>query len=202
MNLLVGLTGGIGSGKTTVAQVFRTLGVPVFEADAEGHRLLNEDQEVIHAVVERFGQAVLRDGTIDRAALAAIVFKDASALSDLNGIIHPAVRAGFRRWAAAQEAPYVVMEAAVMAENGGHKAVDQVVVVTAPEELRIRRVMARDGVEEAQVKARMANQVNEADRLAIAQHIIQNDDVQLVIPQVLAIHEALLNTADQWKSKS
>ena len=191
----VGLTGGIGSGKTTVARVFRTLGIPVFEADAEGRRIMQEDAAVIKAVTERFGTSVVRNGAIDRATLASIVFKDPSALKDLNAIIHPAVRTGFLRWAAEQNAPYVIMEAAVMAENGGHRTMDQVIVVTAPAELRIQRVMARDGVGRDAVDARMANQVGDAERLKLADHVIHNDDLQLVIPQVLAVHQALLTFA-------
>lgn len=191
----VGLTGGIGSGKTTVARVFRTLGIPVFEADAEGRRIMQEDAAVIKAVTERFGTSVVRNGAIDRATLASIVFKDPSALKDLNAIIHPAVRTGFLRWAAEQNAPYVIMEAAVMAENGGHRTMDQVIVVTAPAELRIQRVMARDGVGLDAVDARMANQVGDAERLKLADHVIHNDDQQLVIPQVLSVHQALLTFA-------
>ncbi len=191
----VGLTGGIGSGKTTVARVFHTLGIPVFEADAEGRRILKEDAAVIKAVTERFGSGVVRNGAIDRAMVASIVFKDPAALKDLNAIIHPAVRTGFRRWAAEQHVPYVIMEAAVMAEHGGHRTMDQVIVVTAPEELRIQRVMARDGVERDAVMARMANQVGDAERLKLADHVIHNDDQQLVIPQVLAVHQALLTFA-------
>ena len=191
--LLVGLTGGIGSGKTTVARVFRILGVPVFEADIEGRRLLREDQGVIHAVTDRFGPEVLRNGGVDRAVLAAKVFSDRSALADLTSIIHPAVRAGFRRWASAQNSAFVIMEAAVMAESGSYKIMDRVVLVSAPEDLRIRRVMARDGVEEAHVRARMDNQADEAERMAIAQHVIHNDDKRLVIPQVLGVHAELLN---------
>lgn len=191
--LLVGLTGGIGSGKTTVARVFRILGVPVFEADIEGRRLLREDQGVIHAVTDRFGPEVLRNGGVDRAVLAAKVFSDRSALADLNSIIHPVVRAGFRRWASAQNSAFVIMEAAVMAESGSYKIMDRVVLVSAPEDLRIRRVMARDGVEEAHVRARMDNQADEAERMAIAQHVIHNDDKRLVIPQVLGVHAELLN---------
>lgn len=189
----LGLTGGIGSGKTTVARVFRILGVPVFEADIEGRRLLREDQGVIHAVTDRFGPEVLRNGGVDRAVLAAKVFSDRSALADLNSIIHPAVRAGFRRWASAQNSAFVIMEAAVMAESGSYKIMDRVVLVSAPEDLRIRRVMARDGVEEAHVRARMDNQADEAERMAIAQHVIHNDDKRLVIPQVLGVHAELLN---------
>lgn len=190
---LVGLTGGIGSGKTTVARVFRILGVPVFEADIEGRRLLREDQDIIQAVMDRFGPEVLRNGALDRAVLAAKVFSDRSALADLNSIIHPVVRAGFRRWANAQNSAYVIMEAAVMAESGSYKIMDRVVLVSAPEDLRIRRVMARDGVEEAHVRARMDNQADETERRAIAQHVILNDDKRLVIPQVLGVHAELLN---------
>lgn len=190
--LRIGLTGGIGSGKSTVANVFRVLNVPVFEADAEGRRLLKEDAEVGAAVRNRFGPTVFRDGLIDRAALGAIVFNDKQALADLNGIIHPAVRASFNAWASEQTAPYVVMEAAILAETGNHKAFDRILVVTAPEELRIRRVMERDGVEAEAVQARMSNQLSDNERNALADHLIENDDRHLVIPQVLAVHTALL----------
>ncbi|MBL7951028.1 MAG: dephospho-CoA kinase [Flavobacteriales bacterium] len=191
----VGLTGGIGSGKTTVARVFRTLGIPVFEADAEGRRVLSEDQGVIQAVAQRFGHGVLEDGRLDRAALAKIVFEDAGALKDLNAIVHPAVREGFQRWAGEQRTPYVMMESAIMLESGSSKLMDRVVLVTAPEELRIQRVVARDAVQPAQVKARMDSQVSEEQRTTIAHHVIHNDDLQLVIPQVLAVHETLLKFA-------
>lgn len=190
--LRIGLTGGIGSGKSTVANVFRVLNVPVFEADAEGRRLLKEDTAVGAAVRDRFGPTVFRDGLIDRAALGAIVFNDKQALADLNGIIHPAVRASFNTWASEQTAPYVVMEAAILAETGNHKAFDRILVVTAPEELRIRRVMERDGVEAEAVQARMSNQLSDDERNALADHLIENDDRHLVIPQVLAVHTALL----------
>lgn len=179
-----------------MARVFRTLGVPVFEADAEGRRVLNEDQVVFQAVADRFGIGILRNGQVDRAALANIVFQDPAALKDLNAIVHPVVRSGFRHWADAQKSSYVLMEAAVLAEHGGHRAMDRVIVVTAPAELRIQRVMDRDKVSGTAVKARMANQVSEEERLAIAHHVIQNDDRALVIPQVLAIHRALCNFAE------
>ena len=191
----VGLTGGIGSGKTTVGRVFRTMGIPVFEADAEGRRLLVNDLRLKHAVVERFGASVLKEDAIDRAALASIVFQDATALKDLNALIHPAVRAAFDRWTSEQRSPYVIMEAAVLAESGGHRTMDRIVVVSAPEAIRIQRVMERDGVREDAVRARMANQVSEAERLAIADHVIHNNDSRLVIPQVVEVHAALLKFA-------
>lgn len=189
--LKVGLTGGIGSGKSIVARVFGLLGVPVFEADAAGRQLLTEDATVRAAIQERFGESVVHHGTVDRKALAAVVFQAPQALADLNAIVHPAVRQAFRQWAEQQNAPYVLMEAAILAETGGHKAFDRVVVVSAPEPVRLKRVMARDRVTEAEVKARMRNQASEEDRLAIADHIIHNDDRHLVIPQVLQVHQAL-----------
>ena len=191
----VGLTGGIGSGKTTVARVFRTLGVPVFEADAEGRKLLDDDAAVQAAVTQRFGNDLTTNGKIDRKALATIVFKDPNALADLNAIIHPAVRAAFAHWAKAQTAPYAIMESAILAESGGHANFERIIVVSAPEPLRMARVMQRDGVGEHAVKARMANQASDEERSAIADHVIHNDDRKLVIPQVLAIHEALLNAS-------
>ncbi len=191
----VGLTGGIGSGKTTVGRVFRAMGIPVFEADAEGRRLMAQDTALQRSIVERFGAAVVNENGIDRAALAGIVFQDTEALQDLNALIHPAVRAAFDRWAREQRAPYVMMEAAVLAESGGHRTLDAIVVVSAPEPIRIRRVMQRDGVPEEAVRARLANQVSEAERLAIADHMIHNDDSRLVIPQVLEVHAALLKFA-------
>lgn len=191
----VGLTGGIGSGKTTVGRIFRTIGIPVFEADVEGRRLMAHDTALQRSIVERFGATVVNENGIDRAALAGIVFQDTEALKALNALIHPAVRAGFDRWAREQRAPYLMMEAAVLAESGGHRTLDAIVVVRAPERIRIRRVMQRDGVAEEAVRARLANQVSEAERLAIADHVIHNDDSRLVIPQVLEVHAALLKFA-------
>lgn len=191
----VGLTGGIGSGKSTVASVLRVLEVPVFDADAAGKELLATDTDLRDAVMRRFGSSIYSEGILDRQALAAIVFHDPKALVDLNALVHPAVRKAFQGWTALQKAPYVVMEAAILTETGGHAAFDRMIVVSAPEELRIKRVIQRDNVAEADVRARIRNQAGEADRLRIADKVIHNDDRQLVIPQVLAIHAELLKFA-------
>ncbi len=193
--LHIGLTGGIGSGKSTVARVFAVLGIPVFDADAAGKRLLDQAGPERTAVMESFGRELYASGALDRSALAAIVFNDAQALDRLNGIVHPGVRRLFRAWAAEQAAPYVVMEAAILAETGGHKAFDRVVLVEAPEALRLQRVMQRDGVAEAAVRARMARQTTDAQRAAIAHFTIHNDGRVLVIPQLLRIHQQLLQQA-------
>lgn len=193
--LKVGLTGGIGSGKSTVARILRVLGVPVFEADAVGRKILADDPSARRAVIARFGEGIYPNGEVDRSALAAIVFRDAAALADLNAIIHPAVRSEFAKWAGEMDAPYAVMEAAILADSGGHKAFDRIVVVSAPEELRIQRVMQRDKADRSSVMARIASQVDEQERVRISDYMVRNDDEQLVIPQVLAIHRELLQLA-------
>ncbi len=187
----VGVTGGIGSGKSVVCRVLQALGVPVFSADAEAKRLYGLP-EVRSAVIRAFGEGVYIGDVLDRKALADRVFNDAEALRRLQTIIHPAVRRRFQDWAAGQHAPYVVMEAAILAETGGDKAFDHLVVVSAPEDLRVRRVMRRDGSGEEAVRARMRNQTDEATRLALADTVIVNDDRTLVIPQVLDLHRRLL----------
>lgn len=191
----IGITGGIGSGKSTVCRVFGVLGVPVFEADAAGRRLLADDPAVRQAVTAAFGAEAYPGGTLDRAALARRIFSDPAARARLNGIVHPAVRAAFAQWADAQDAPYVLMESAILVGSGGARALDALVLVTAPEDLRLRRTMQRDGVGEESVRARMAAQDAEEDMRAAAQHVIHNDDRQLVIPQVLGVHQRLLDRA-------
>lgn len=187
----VGITGGIGSGKSTVCRVLQVLGAPVFHADAEAKRLYGLP-EVRSAVIRAFGEGVYIGDVLDRKAMADRVFNDPGALATLNGIIHPAVRDRFRAWAAVQQAPYVVMEAAILAETGGGSAFDHLVVVSAPEDLRIRRVMRRDGAGEEAVRARLRSQTDEATRLALADTVIVNDDRTLVVPQVLDLHRRLI----------
>lgn len=190
--LRVGLTGGIGSGKSTIGRILQVLGVPVFNADDEAKRILNEDRDVRQAVGSAFGEALYASGDLDRKALSAIVFHDEQALQKLNAIVHPAVRRRFNTWCMEQRgAAYVVMEAAILAETGGAAAMDHLAVVTAPADLRIKRVMARDQVSENEVRARMRNQTDDAARIAKADTVIVNDDRTLVIPQVLALHERL-----------
>lgn len=188
----VAVTGGMGSGKSTVCEVFAMLGIPVFHADAEAKRSMAEDVQLRQRLQERFGKEVLSHGGVDRARLASIIFSDPQALQDINGMVHPGVRFRFRQWSRAQHAPYVLMESAILADTGGHADFDAVVVVSAPEEVRIQRCMDRDGSSRDQVLARMRNQAPEEERLRIAHHVIVNDDRQMVLPQVLAIHEQLL----------
>lgn len=187
----VGLTGGIGSGKSTVARVFEVLGIAIYHADERARALMAERADVRDALVARFGPAIFKDGELDRAGLASIIFEDEAALQAVNAIVHPAVRADFDHWALQQEGPYVIMEAALMAENEGWKRFDRVITVACPEQERIKRVMLRDAVSEEQVRARMQHQATDQARAAIAHFVIRNDGQQLVIPQVLAIDAEL-----------
>lgn len=188
----IGITGGIGSGKSSVCRVFAVLGVPVFDADAAGKRLLVEDLAVRKAVIEAFGTDAYPAGALDRGFLARAIFSDVNARSRLNGIVHPAVRATFAQWAGEQDASYVLMESAILVGSGGARALDDLVLVTAPADLRMRRTMLRDGADEQAVRDRMAAQDTEEAMRAAAGFVILNDDHHLVIPQVLDVHRGLM----------
>ncbi len=192
----VGVTGRIGSGKSTVCRILSILGVPVFLADDEGKRILQEDAAVKSAVITAFGATIYPEGQLDRKTLANIVFNNDQALAKLNAIVHPAVRERFRVWAEEQTAPYVVMESAILMDTGGQKAMDHIVVVHAKEVDRIARVIARDGLTEEEVRARIRNQVGK-ERIGITDSVVMNDGLQLLIPQVLSLHDLLLEKSQR-----
>ncbi|TVR43229.1 MAG: dephospho-CoA kinase [Bacteroidia bacterium] len=190
--ILVGLTGSIGSGKTTVCRIFEQLRIPVYYADARGKSFLTKPV-VKTKIASLFGPQVFNDeGEPDRAALAALVFDDAEKLEMLNSIIHPLVREDFRNWAGLhKDAEYVIQEAAILFETGHADHFDKIITVTAPEELRIRRVCERDGVDEAHVRKRAAHQLPDGYKTKHADYVICNDGVEPLLPQVLKIHEEL-----------
>jgi len=184
----VGLTGNMGSGKSTVAHIFEVLGAPVFHADAEAGKMLARP-DVIDEVVSHFGKEILKDGAIDRKALAAIVFQDREALSHLNGIIHPRVRQKLLDWTGKQkDRPYVIQESAILFESGFHTFFDVNILVSCPEDIAVLRVIKRDGIGEEQVRERLKNQWPEERKKELADHIILNDGSTLIIPQVMALH--------------
>ena len=193
--LHIGITGGIGSGKTTVCRIFETLGIPVYYADDEAKALMTADDELRARLVAAFGAKTYRpDGALNRPYLAGLVFNDAAQLARLNGLVHPAVARHGAAWQAAQTGvPYTLKEAALLFESGSDRALDKVITVHAPEALRLERVMHRDGATAAQVRARMAKQLPETEKLARADYIIHNDGEQALIPQVLAIHRQLID---------
>lgn len=190
--LKVGITGGIGSGKSTVAGVFETLGIPVYHADTAAKKLMQEDAALQAAIVEAFGEAVYENGVLQRAKLASMVFNNKEKLALLNSIVHPATIADAERWMQAQKAPYVLKEAALLFESGSAEGLDYVIGVWAPEALRIKRVMARDKVSRNEVLERMAHQIQENIKMRLCDFVIRNTEQELVVPQVLEIHRQLL----------
>ncbi len=190
--LKVGITGGIGSGKSTICRIFEMLGVPVFQADQEAKHLMDTDPELRGKIRSIFGDDIyLSNQALDRKKLAAIVFNQPHLLQQLNELVHPAVREYFSGWCQTQTAPYVLHEAAILFESGLAKLMDVNVLVTAPEDIRIARVVARDKVSGEEVKARIRNQMPEDEKRNLADYIIENDDRKLVIPQVLELDKKL-----------
>ena len=191
-------TGGIGSGKSVVVRLFRELGIPSYDCDRAAKELYDRDSQLLSDVVALCGEAVLDTaGRLDRAALAQKIFGDAALLAALEDRVHPAVIRDFEKWKQRQESGLVVIESAILLEKPRFAGLmDYTVVVTAPEEVRIARVMARDGVSEAQVRRRMAAQWSEDARRARADFILENDDRTALLPAVLEIIEKIKN---RWK---
>ena len=184
--VLVGLTGGIGSGKSTVARVFRAMGVPVFQSDDRAKVLLNEDASVRQQVIAHFGK-VYEQGQLNRKALADIVFNDPAKREILNNIVHPAVGNAFNDWVNANMGqPILVKEAAILIETGAYKELDHLILVTCPEEERIQRVMKRDSASEQEVSARIKSQWSDEQKMPYCDYTINTHNTH-VIPQVLEI---------------
>lgn len=190
----VGVTGGIGCGKSVVCNIFHRLGIPVYQADEAGRRILTGDEQVKSGIRRELGDAVFDpNGDLSRTRVAELVFKDKALLDALNAIVHPAVAKDFGRWVQQhKQAPYIVKEAAILFESGTYKDLDVLVTVTAPLELRINRVMKRDGVSRENVEHRMRNQWSDEEKIKRSHFVIYNDEEQLLIPQVLSVHGALL----------
>lgn len=191
----VGITGGIGSGKTTVCQLFAALGIPIYDADAAAKRLMTEDEALRKQLIGLFGEAVYVGSELNRPWIAEQVFKNKNLLNQLNALVHPSVARDTMAWTDQQNAPYVLKEAALLIESGSYKVLDKLIVVSAPEELRITRVMARNQITRDEVLSRIQNQLPEAEKLQMADYIIINDGEHALLPQVLNIHQKLLKLA-------
>lgn len=191
--LKIGITGGIGSGKSTVARIFALLGVPVYYADDAAKTIMQTDELLIQQVKEHFGQQIYSTGNVlDRAALGKIVFNDKDKLELLNSLVHPATIRHSDEWANRQTAPYVLKEAALLFESGSFQFLDKCIGVSAPQPLRIHRVMKRDNIGRADVLARMYKQIDDNIKMKLCDYVIKNDEQEMVIPQVLELHEKLL----------
>ncbi|MBL7719413.1 MAG: dephospho-CoA kinase [Flavipsychrobacter sp.] len=193
--LKVGITGGIGSGKSTVCQVFETLGIPVFYADAAARSVTENDPQVIAGLKALLGDDVYVNGKMDRTRVAAQVFADSRLLQQMNALVHPATLALADRWMKEQAAPYALKEAAIFFETGSNSQMDIMIGVYAPEPLRICRLLQRDHTTVEKIKERMARQMNEEEKMALCDYVIRNDETTAIIPQVLELHHKLLEKA-------
>lgn len=210
--LRVGLTGGIGSGKTTVAKVMEALGAAVYSADRRANELTSSDPDIVAGLTELLGPEVYNNGGLDRAAVAARVFGERELLEGMNRIVHPRVAEDWKRWVADMAAApgetatrpvpdYAVMEAAILFESGFEGLVDYVVTVEAPVGERVARAAARDGADPAAVRARVANQMSDRERAARADFVIYNGEGDRVLPQILKLHEFFrsIGSSDEYR---
>ncbi len=181
----VGVTGGIGSGKSIVCRIFRNLGIPVYNADSEARRIMEEDPQVREGLAERFGNRIFRDGGLDRKYLAGRIFSDSQARMYVNGLVHPKVRKDFRLWLKRQEGPYAIEEAALLFESGTYREMDFNILVMARENIRVERIMKRDGIGRGDVLARLASQIDPEEAAKMADLKIQNNENEFLIPRVL-----------------
>lgn len=187
--LKIGITGGIGSGKTTVCQVFEALSIPVFNADEVAKMIMVSDRDLVKGIKLAFGEkAYFNNGELNRKFLSDIVFNDSQALQMLNELVHPAAIRAFDEWALKQTSKYCLHEAAILFESGAYKSCDKSILVYAPEDLRIQRVINRDGVSEQEVRARIDKQMPEDEKEKLADFVILNDGKTAIIPQVLELH--------------
>jgi dephospho-CoA kinase len=193
--LKIGLTGGIGSGKTTVAKIFELLGVPVYYADDASKRLYATNKDLMEALKKHFGEDIYTDEQLNRSKLAAIVFNDAAKLELLNSLVHPLTIKDAEEWMQQQTTPYIIKEAALLFEAGSAGGLDYIIGVSTPQPLRIKRVMERDSISQEEVLSRMQRQMYEETKMLLCDFVIKNDEQEMVIPQVLALHERFLETS-------
>ncbi|SMC58624.1 dephospho-CoA kinase [Pedobacter nyackensis] len=194
--LKIGITGGIGSGKTTVCKVFETLGIPVFYADTVAKQIMITDEILVKGVKDAFGkESYTNNGALNNKHIAAIVFNDANKLAKLNELVHPAVFRAFDNWVKDIPAsvPFILKEAALLFESGSYRMCDKNILVIAPEEIRLQRVIQRDGVTAEQVKARMDKQMSDEEKIKLADYTIYNNETDSLIIQVIRLNQMFLN---------
>jgi len=199
MILTVGITGGIGSGKSTVCRIFKLLGIPVFEADGVAKQLLNSNAEIKTKLIHLFGEGIYTaEGLIDRKKLADNIFNDDFQLAKINKLVHPFVRTEFQEWLKMQDTPYIIHEAAILFESGFYKMMDFTILVSAPETQRIERVIKRNGLSTTQIKERMAKQWVDSKKRKLAGIEIKNDNKSLIIPKIIQIDKNIREHGKIW----
>jgi dephospho-CoA kinase len=190
--LKLGVTGGIGSGKTSVCKVFRVLGIPVFSADRIARDIMDSDEEIKQEINSIAGRDLYYNGNLDRMTLASLIFNNRDLLEKVNSLVHPLVFDHFTIWQKDQTAPYVIIEAAILFESGASKLVDKIATIVAPEEERISRVTQRSNLSRLQVMERMKNQLPDEARIRQSHYVIYNSENDMIIPAILEIHEDML----------
>ena len=196
--LLIGITGGIGSGKSIITEIFSLLGIPVYYADIRAKSLMNEDEQLIDEIIKQFGEQSYEKGELNRQYLAERVFNNKDEIVTLNKLVHPAVARDFKSWSQQQKSVYILKEAALLFETESFKELDKTILVVAPENTRIERVLKRDPERsEAQIKNIMKRQMTVERAESLASWIIKNDESELIIPQIMEIHEAIIKVANQ-----
>jgi dephospho-CoA kinase len=190
--LKLGVTGGIGSGKTSVCKVFTVLGIPVFSTDRIAREIMDSDQDIISKINSIAGRDLYGNGFLDRMSLASLIFNNHTLLEKVNSLVHPVVFDHFNSWEKIQTTPYVIMEAAILFESGASKYVDKVATIVAPEEERLTRVTIRSKLSREQVIERMKNQLDDEARIRLSDYVIYNSESDMIIPAILKIHEDIL----------
>ncbi|QCE43407.1 dephospho-CoA kinase [Psychroserpens sp. NJDZ02] len=192
---IIGLTGGIGSGKTTVANFFKDLGVPIYIADTEAKALMNRSKVIKRKLLKLFGEQAYVDNKLNKPFIASQIFSNKALLKQMNAIVHPKVAKHFSNWVEKQKAAYVISEAAIIFENGSYKKYDNIITVVAPEEIRLNRVLKRDESSKEKVKAIMKNQWTDKQKTELSDFVITNTDLEDTKHQVGKIHKQLLKIA-------
>ena len=199
MTLKIGITGGIGSGKTTICQIFRMFGIPVFEADERAKILLDTNEIIKNGLIHLFGKGIYIPGNgIDRKKLAEIIFNDEIQLQKVNSLVHPEVRVDFQNWLEEQNSPYIIHEAAILFESSFYKMMDFTILISAPEEMRIKRIVERENVDEKKVKERIQRQWTDDEKRKFASFEIVNDNSSLIIPQIIKIDKNIREYGKIW----
>ncbi|CAH8294784.1 dephospho-CoA kinase [Mariniflexile fucanivorans] len=193
---VIGLTGGIGSGKTTVAKQFEALGVPVYIADEEAKKLMNTSKVIKRKLIQLFGNEAYVNNQLNKPFIANIIFNDKTYLQKMNAIVHPRVATHFKKWQSKQNAPYVIKEVAILFENGGHKQCDYVITVIAPKDVRIERLLKRDNTTKERVEAIMKNQWSDDEKIKLSDYVITNITLEDTKNQVSKIHVKIIKSIE------
>ncbi len=191
---IIGLTGGIGSGKSTIKRIFETLGVPTYDADTHAKEIVNTNDIVKAELKKMFGDDIyIAKNQLDNVKLGKRIFNDRSLLKEVNNLIHPEVINDFREWVGNQDSPYVIKEAAILFESGAYKRADLIITIVAPVDLRIERIYKRDGISREHIKRIIDNQMSDEEKIKLSKYVIYNDNSTLITPQILKIHKELSN---------